>query len=1121
MAKQTVKQDQTDLGNEVLLLSEIQREWADILSKQQQSQVYDKERLKSLKSQYGTYDKLADRVREITDKFIDLNDEITQHNESIKDSIESYDDMDDALISIGSRMGKNSAVYEGINQKILKSKEALGQISSILQGQGQLTIRQEENVMNAAAAYKGFVVDIADASRKINQGNISQEEYNQLVKSSYENLTGMVDLIDDSTEAGQHLKSQFEALTQESESFYNASMKSLGAIQSLDEVMGSFSGIPALSELNTLIKTNTKDTLAFKAAVFALGAALGAAAFEYFGAPITAAMERDKQIAQARIDSEADIAKIRKDAESIPAQISQERDEARIESEGQIARMRHDADFISLRVANEFSAEMQSGAAAFERAAKTALFGKGIGSVGYGAAQLNLIGVGADTIASAMETTSTAMGKMPSAKLAADMAVMAERTGASVDEIVSINEMFQRIDGTSESTAMNLSEGLRNMAEQANIGLGGLMREIADASKDALSYQIKSGPALAKQVAYAQSLGVNFGDIAKAGKSMVMNYSDSIKKEMQLSAMLGKNVDLSEVRAKFASGDTAGALSSLQAQGLDPAQMDMFAQEALSEALGGLDLNTLSKISQNTGKNVALTAADAKAGNQEFISRTQAAEVALNTKQAVISSNSAIIDEKLSQKIADSYMDSDEYRELKMNQSKLSENSSLLATNMEIAWKSAKAFTDQMVKSSQLDFTSGLKQAAVQGTATILGGVAATLISNKVTGAGGGGLLSMFGRGGANAPGGPSGGSSTLGAPAGVGGNSMIPGGASAGMGGGAVVESIAEQVQAVEAPLEKAMSLGDKLKDFGKGLGSFLASVGKGIGDAIGGILQGVGKGLAALGTPQVLLGVGAMIGLGASLWVAGKGLQQFQGLEWETIGMAFTTLLGLGAVGALLGTVSPFIIAGAVAITAMSVAFAAFGLASGVAIPNLMQFQSLNAGALTSVGGGLVKLAKGLGAFGAGAVMAAIGKFFGGGTFDELKDISGYANPIQITADAVQSLANAFGALSGINTKALNDVPWGKMGDFASEGGKFVLASSGGGSFALSKDTTDNIKKMATNTDAMVKLNNTMVKLLKEGFFGTSETTSQLKLYIDGKDVKQSLKRYTDNTKGGKKSE
>jgi hypothetical protein len=1062
MAKRTVKQDQADLGEEALLLSEIQKEWSDILSKQQQSQVYDKERLKSLKAQYGTYDKLANRINDITDIFITLNEEVDEHNKSIKDSIESYDDMDDALTSIGSRMGKNNAVYEGINQKILKSKVALGQISSILQGQTQLTARQEENVMSAAEAYKGFVVDISDASKKINQGNISQEEYNQLVKSSYENLTGMVDLIDDSTEAGQHLKSQFEALTKESESFYNASMKSLGATQSLDEVMGSFSGIPALSELNTLIKTNTKDTLAFKAAVFALGAALGNAAFEYFGAPITAAMEQDKQRAQNRIDTESSIGKIAVDSQSIPAQIEQERLEARLDSEGEIARMQYETAFIAQRVANEFNAEMQSGAAAFERAAKTALFGKGIGSVGYGAAQLNLIGVGADTIASAMETTSTAMGRMPSAKLAADMAVMAERTGASVDEIVSINEMFQRIDGSSEATAMNLSEGLRNMADQANIGLGGLMREIADASKDALSYQIKSGPALAKQVAYAQSLGVNFGDIAKAGKSMVMNYSDSIKKEMQLSAMLGKNVDLSEVRAKFASGDTAGALKSLQTQGLDPAQMDMFAQEALSEALGGLDLNTLSKLSQNTGKNVSLTAADAKVGNQEFISRTQAAEVALNTQQAVISANSAMIDQALSQKIADSYMASGEYQKLKENQTLAATEAEKLAGAMNDAWINSKAFAKQMVESSKLDFVSGLKQTLVQGTATILGGIAASLIGSKLTG-GGGGLLSMFGRGGATVGALPTGGSSTLGTPGGVGTGSTVPSGSPGGMGGAT---------------------------------------------GGIGGALQGIAQGLKAFASPQVLIGL-------AAITIALKVLEPVIA-SLVPIMVKLSEVIGNVMVKAL-EVAAPIItsIFNGIGTVLSSIGTGIATIISSIS-DSISKFAGLNAGNLAAVAAGVTALSVAVGLFGVGNVIAAIGDFFGGGIFDDLKDISNYATPIMATALAVDALASAFGRLSGLNVSALNKIPWDDMEDFASEGGKFVLASSGGGSFALSKDTTDNIKKMATNTDAMVKLNDTMVKLLKEGFFGTSETTSKLKLYIDGKDVKTSLTRYTDNTKG-----
>jgi hypothetical protein len=648
---------------------------------------------------------------------------------------------------------------------------------------------------------------------------------------------------------------------------------------------------------------------------------------------------------------------------------------------------------------------------------------------------------------------------MPSAKLAADMAVMAERTGASVDEIVSINEMFQRIDGSSEATAMNLSEGLRNMADQANIGLGGLMREIADASKDALSYQIKSGPALAKQVAYAQSLGVNFGDIAKAGKSMVMNYSDSIKKEMQLSAMLGKNVDLSEVRAKFASGDTAGALKSLQAQGLDPAQMDMFAQEALSEALGGLDLNTLSKLSQNTGKTVSLTAADAKAGNQEFISRTQAAEVALNSKQAVISANSAMIDQALSQKIADSYMDSDEYRELKMNQSKLGIESSLLATNMEIAWKSAKAFTDQMVESSKLDFVSDLKQNIVGGIAMTLGGIATSFIGSKLTG-GGGGLLSMFGRGRGAGTGGGTGGSSALGAPGGVGAGLPIPAGSPGGMGGAA------------------------------GGLGGALQGIAKGLGSFVGAPLIGLAAITIALKVlePVIASLVPVMVKLSE---VIGNVLVK----ALEMAGPIITSIFdGIGNVIKSIGT--------GIATVINSIS------------ASIGQFAVMDAKNLGSVAWSITKLAASVGAFGVGNVVAAIGGFFGKDIFAKIKDISHFVTPIQKTANAVTALADAFGSLSSINTKALNDIPWVSMAAFSAAGGKIVTtANSDGGSFTLSKETATNINRMATNTDAMVKLNDTMVRILQ---FGKFKDETAYKLYLDGKQLNKSSIRYTDNTKG-----
>ena len=80
----------------------------------------------------------------------------------------------------------------------------------------------------------------------------------------------------------------------------------------------------------------------------------------------------------------------------------------------------------------------------------------------------------------------------------------------------------------------------------------------------------------------------------KASDSMVLNYKDSIKAEMSLSAMLGKNVNLSEVRARLMSGDQAGAASALKTQlgGMDIGAMNPFQKQALTQATG-MDISAL------------------------------------------------------------------------------------------------------------------------------------------------------------------------------------------------------------------------------------------------------------------------------------------------------------------------------------------------------------------------------------------------------------------------------------------------------------------------------------------------------------------------------------------------
>ena len=544
----------------------------------------------------------------------------------IKDSIEDTSEMNDALRSMGNQIGKNNKTYEVFNASTDFTKTTLQSIGKVVNKLGDDQKDLAKQAINAADGYKNTKTSIIDAEKSLRKNKITQSEYNELVKGAYENFDTLISKIDDSSKEGQVLKRTLEGAKREMESFNKAAEKSekmiTGLNTGLDQI--SSSGVPAVSELSNVIKSASQGGKGLSLSIFALGAALGALAYNYglVGNQIADTAKFDKNIAQIKGDITDFNLKLEAGAFG-------------------------GRNFVVEKAMTQFSASMRQAAASFQAASKTALFGNAIGGVGYGAAQLQMAGIGADKVAAGMTAAADATGRMPSAKIGADMAIMASRTGQSEESIASINEAFMRMDGLTESGALNMQEGLRAMASQANINLGGLMTEMAESSKDMLGYQIKSGSALAKQVTFARSMGVSFADIAKAGQSMVLNYKDSIKSEMQLSAMLGKNVDLSEVRAKFASGDTDGALNALKAQGLDPAKMDMFQQQMLQQATG-MDLNTLSKINENTGRRGGeLKAGNATAGNKSFLNRTVSAQATLEATNAMISSDTAIQMSKL------------------------------------------------------------------------------------------------------------------------------------------------------------------------------------------------------------------------------------------------------------------------------------------------------------------------------------------------------------------------------------------------------------------------------------------------------------------------------------------
>jgi hypothetical protein len=131
-----------------------------------------------------------------------------------------------------------------------------------------------------------------------------------------------------------------------------------------------------------------------------------------------------------------------------------------------------------------------------------------------------------------------------------------------------------------------------------------------------------------------------------------------------------------------------------------------------------------------------------------------------------------------------------------------------------------------------------------------------------------------------------------------------------------------------------------------GKGIGD----IGKGLGKGVKGFLIGLADGLKALGNPKVLLGVSALAGIAAALWITGKAVAEFTKVSWEDLAKAGVAIVGLTLAVMGLGAIMSTGV-GTVAILAGAAALAVMGASLWL----------LGAG-IQSIGSGFEMLGKGL---------------------------------------------------------------------------------------------------------------------------------------------------------------
>ena len=194
----------------------------------------------------------------------------------------------------------------------------------------------------------------------------------------------------------------------------------------------------------------------------------------------------------------------------------------------------------------------------------------------------------------------------------------------------------------------------------------------------------------------------------------------------------------------------------------------------------------------------------------------------------------------------------------------------------------------------------------------------------------------------------------------------------------------------------------------------------------------------------------------LGGALYAAGLGFKQFQELEWETIGMGFVAIAGLGAIGAVVGLAAPLIGAGALAIGAMGIALIPFAYAAQLAAPAMTEIaESFGLfadvpittmlaipAALAAVGAALVAMSAGNFV---GGILDGIGKLFGNESpIDKIVKMADAAPNIIALGSAMQSFGDDVDAMMA-GLERLDPDKVDKLDDFSDKIENFVDSMPG----------------------------------------------------------------------------
>jgi hypothetical protein len=209
----------------------------------------------------------------------------------------------------------------------------------------------------------------------------------------------------------------------------------------------------------------------------------------------------------------------------------------------------------------------------------------------------------------------------------ANVGLIAANMGITNTEAVGLMGSFARLNGGSTEMAANMIKTTQEFANQNGIIPADLMADLAGSAEEFALFGKDGGKNILQAAGYAKKLGVNMSTISGVADNL-LDFESSITKELELGAMLGKDINLDRARALAYEGDMKGAMNeTLNALGGIEAfnKMDYFQKKASADLLG-VSVAELEKMATNQGK--AATMGDAV--NASFSTMSETLNMGLN-----------------------------------------------------------------------------------------------------------------------------------------------------------------------------------------------------------------------------------------------------------------------------------------------------------------------------------------------------------------------------------------------------------------------------------------------------------------------------------------------------------